>query len=129
MSYDEPMSGVVVTTRRPARVLGFRIVEEPSHGRLAGDGLIERVTLESFRGGFRARLSRHHEKLPAVGASLLLEIDVALEGGGAASLHLPVTLAGIEHSGLVAFLELTVDGAVETRAAEEPPTFSTARAV
>jgi hypothetical protein len=93
-------------------MLGFKLAAEPNAGRLAGEGLIDRVTLEPSTHGFRARLSTDHDPLPPIGASLLLEVSVALEGGGAASLHLPVTLREIHGSGLVTFLDLAVDGSV-----------------
>jgi hypothetical protein len=116
--YDEPPSGIVLTTRGSSRTLGFRISDEPTTGRLAGEGLLDRVGLEPSAHGFRARLARDHEHLPCIGASLLLEIEVALEGGGAASLHLPVTLREIHGSGLVTFLDLYVDGGVIESASE-----------
>jgi hypothetical protein len=111
-AYDEPPSGIVNAPRWSPRTLGFRLAAEPTSGRLAGEGLIDRVALEPSTHGFRARLSGDRESLPSVGASLLLEVSVSLEGGGAASLHLPVTVREIHGSGLVTFLDLAVDGAV-----------------
>ena len=122
-SYDEPPSGVVFTSRGASRVLSFRLAEEPKVGFLAGKGFIERVLLEPSPRGFRARLPKDHDRLPRIGASLLLDVAASLEGAGAATLHLPVTLRQVRHSGLVAFLDLELDGFAEQRLDLEPQRF------
>src|SRR5690606_11436339 len=96
--YDEPPSGIVITSRRSSRTLGFKIANEPKVACLAGEGFIERVSLEPAQRGFRARVANDPERLPSLGSSLLLEVAVSLEGGGAATLHLPVTLRDVHSS-------------------------------
>jgi hypothetical protein len=111
--YDEPPSGIVFTSRSFSRALRFSVSGESPVARLAGEGFIERVFVEPSAEGFRARLVRDCERVPTIGAALLLEVAVALEGGGAATLHLPVTLRDVHVSGLVVFLDLAADGLVE----------------